>query len=457
MKSKLGILQVNSNELSGGAQRIAHNLFLTYRRIGHESWLAVGHKTSRDPDVLLFRHGQHRNGWSRFWWWMHARCQTMDRNGRLSRWAERIAEPAGLLNYFQGVENFNYPGTWNLLELPPRRPDILHCHNLHGFYFDLRAIPQLSRAVPTVMTLHDAWLLSGHCAHSLDCGRWKTGCGECPDLARYPGLRRDATAHNWERKRDLYRETRIHIAAPSRWLLSRVTESILAPAVIDGRVIPNGIDVDVFKPADKRAMRAELGLEREQKILLFAANGIRANIWKDYPMLREAIDRVAQSPAGNDVLFIALGEAARPERVGRAEIRFVPYQSSPATVARYYQAADIYIHAAKADTFPTTVIEALACGTPVIATGIGGIPEQIRGWKELSPLLNPADLGEATGVLTPPSDAGEFATAIRRLLEDGSARSRLSENAAADARRRFSLKRQADTYLQWYEEILEAA
>ena len=457
MNAKLRILQVNSNELSGGAQRIAHNLFATYRAIGHDSWLAVGHKLSSDPDVLAIRHGTATPGWRRFWWSMHARLQPVDQNGRLSRWLERIAQPPALPEYFRGIENFNYPGTWRVLDLPPRRPQILHCHNLHGYYFDLRALPQFSREIPMVMTLHDAWLLSGHCAHSLDCARWQSGCGECPDLRRYPELRRDATAFNWQRKRDVYERSRIYIATPSRWLLNKVEESILAAGVITGRVIPNGVDREVFRPADKRRIRATLGLSQHKKILLFAANGIRANIWKDYQTLRASIARIGELPQCDDVLFIALGEDAPAERLGRAEIRFVPYQSSPAAVAAYYQAADLYVHAAKADTFPTTVIEALACGTPVVATSIGGIPEQIRGWSALNPTLNTFDLDEATGVLTAPSNAEEFAAALERLLEDASARRQLSENAAADARRRFSLKRQAETYLEWYQEILQAA
>ncbi|HEY7168771.1 MAG TPA: glycosyltransferase [Candidatus Binatia bacterium] len=457
MNSKLGILQINSNELSGGAQRIAHNLFQTYRTGGHDSWLAVGHKISNDPDVLVIRHGAGRSHWARFWWSVHARCQAVDLNGRLSRWVERIGEPAALLDYFQGVENFHYPGTWNVLRLPPRRPDILHCHNFHGDYFDLRALPKLSSEIPTVITLHDAWLLSGHCAHSLECGRWKIGCGECPDLARYPALRTDGTAFNWRRKRDLYKNSRVYVAAPSQWLLSRVEESMLASAAIDRRVIPNGIDDEIFRPVDKRPVRAELRLATDQRILLFAANGIRANIWKDYQTLRAAIERVAASPGCRDMLLIALGEDAPPERVGGAEIRFVPYQASPAAVAKYYQAADVYIHAAKADTFPTTVIEALACGTPVVATSVGGIPEQIRGWDELGLPLNTWGLDEATGVLTPPGAAEEFAKAVGRLLEDEPARRRLAENAAADARRRFSVKLQAETYLGWYREILEEA
>ena len=110
--------------------------------------------------------------------------------------------------------------------------------------------------MPTVLTLHDAWLLSGHCAHSFDCERWKTGCGECPDLTIEPAIRRDATADNWVRKRDIYARSRLYVATPSPWLMGRVEQSMLAPAVEQARVIPNGVDLSVFRPADKRSIRA---------------------------------------------------------------------------------------------------------------------------------------------------------------------------------------------------------
>src|SRR5262249_33071397 len=121
-----------------------------------------------------------------------------------------------------GLEDFNYPATRALFRTPPDRPDIIHCHNLHGSYFDLQLLPPLSQAFPVVLTLHDAWLLSGHCALSFDCNRWQTGCGECPDLSIYPAIKRDSTAYNWRRKRDILARSRLYVATPSRWLMDRV-------------------------------------------------------------------------------------------------------------------------------------------------------------------------------------------------------------------------------------------
>jgi glycosyltransferase involved in cell wall biosynthesis len=124
------------------------------------------------------------------------------------------------------------------------------------------------------------------------------------------------------------------------------------------------------------------------------------------------------------VLCIALGEAAPPERIGNIEIRFIPYQKDQEQVAQYYQAADLYLQPSRVDTFPTTVLEALASGIPVVATAVGGIPEQIVEGK--------------TGFLVPPGDAGAMAGWVLNLLGNEGFRLQMGREAAEDAARRFS-------------------
>ncbi len=353
----------------------------------------------------------------------------------------------------------NFPATQRLLDLVPDRPDVIHAHNLHGYYFDLRALPWLSRQAPLVLTLHDAWLLSGHCSHSFACERWRIGCGSCPDLTIYPSVNRDGTAFNFERKRRIYGASRLYVAAPSQWLMDRVHQSMLMDGTVASRVIPHGVSLSVFRSVDgagdRADVRAALGVPRSARVLLFVASGIRENRWKDYRTLRAALALVAERLPEEPVLFLALGEDGPAERVGTAEVRFVPFQRESATVARYYQAADLYVHAAHADTFPTTVLESLACGTPVVATAVGGIPEQV---KSLEPGFGGARFGpdEATGMLTPPGDADSLAAAIVVLLQDDGLRRKLAANAATDARLRFDHDRQVSDYVAWYGECMEA-
>ena len=452
-------MQVSTQDLGGGAEQDAWRLFDNYRNQGHPSWLAVGRKQGSDPDVLPLPNHKFRDGWSKFWWQAHARLHGLDGSlpgvWRLSRLARRMVGLGKSLDSAVGIEDFRHPGAWHLLGLSPHKPEIVHCHNLHGGYFDLRALVWLSRQIPVVLTMHDAWLLSGHCAHSLGCDRWQTGCGHCPDLALLPAVKRDATAYNWRRKQKIYRQSRLYVAAPSRWLMQKVEKSMLAPAARQTRIIPYGLDLTLFQPADKLQARACLNIPPQAKVLLFTANGIRHNIWKDYDTLRDALARLAQQWPNEPLLLIALGEDGPPEQIGSATVHFVPFQKEARIVARYYQAADVYIHPARADTFPNTVLEALACGTPVAATAVGGIPEQIKslaGMGQAQPAYGP---DEATGILVAPGQASPLAAGLLALLSDDALRHRLGENAARDAAERFNITREAQAYLAWYQEIVE--
>jgi len=438
----LRILQVSTVDLKGGAEKVAWNLFSAYRARGYPSWLAVGQKQTEDSDVLILPNQQLRRRWYHFFRRIACRLQQIDGNLRretvLSRLAGGVAEPVRRLKYHLGLEDFDFPGTSQLLTLTGKPTDILHAHNLHGEYFDLRMLPWLSTQVPLLMTLHDAWLLSGHCAHSFDCEKWKTGCGTCPDLTIYPETPRDATAHNWRYKREIYSRSRVYVATPSRWLMEKVQKSMLAPAVIDARILPNGVDLKMFRPADKQAARAQLDIRDDFNVLLAVGVSITKNRWKDFRTLRAAITRVAEHPQRRKLLLIALGEEAPVERMGDLEIRFLPFQRDP-EVAKFYQAADLYVHAALADTFPNTVLEAQACGTPVIATRVGGIPEQIENGR--------------TGFLVPPADSAALGHRIAQLLADDQLRHGMGLMAAKHARDKFDLDRQVDAYLNWYHQI----
>ncbi len=440
----LRILQVSTADIKGGAERVAWNLFTAYRARGYCSWLAVGQKRSQDPDVFIVPNQEFQGRWYHFFRGISSRLEGVDEKlgveTTFSGLAGSLAEPGRWLDYHLGVEDFHFPGTSRLLTLTGKRPDILHAHNLHGDYFDLRMLPWLSQQVPVMMTLHDAWLLSGHCAHSFACEKWKTRCGHCPDLTIYPAIQRDATGYNWRRKQAIYCRSRLYVATPSRWLMRKVEQSMLAPTVVDARVVPNGVDLRVLHPADRQAVRARLGIRQNAKVLLTTGVMIRENIWKDYRTLWDAVARVAERLEGQDLLLIALGEDAPPQRIGRADVRFIPFQEDMDAVARYYQAADLYVHAARADTFPNGVLEALACGTPVVATAVGGIPEQIEEAR--------------TGFLVPAGDATGLAARITQVLLDHDLKQGMGMLAAESARQRFGLDRQVDAYLDWYHEVV---
>ncbi len=456
----LRILQVSTRDVAGGAERSARNLADAFRDMGHQSWLAVGDRREDDPHTFRIPNDEHRNAAVRA-------IDAIRRDpegpvhkvrglGRLTSTARKLAEPWRNLQIELGREDFDFPATARLLDLTPEAPDILHLHNLHGNYFDLRALTELSRRVPTILNVRDGWLMSGHCAFSLGCDKWKTGCGDCCDLTLFPAIKRDATAFNWQRKRSILAGSRYYVATASEWMMGLVRESIIAAGAVDTRVIPNGVDTAIFRPGDRAAARARAGVDATARVLLVAANGLRHNAWKDYQTLRAAIEILGAQVWAVPIVVLAVGDTAPAERIGSVELRFVPFQADSSTLADYYRAADVYLHAARVESFGNVLLEARACGAPVVATAVGGIPEQVRALEGawLPGNLQPHDAASATGVLVRPSDPAAFASGVRALLDDEALRARLAESGLRHVQSDFTLALQAERFVAWYREIL---
>jgi len=439
------IVQINTKDIGGGAEKSTWNLFQTYRKRGYTSHLVVGYQRSNDPDVLVIPRPQSSFLWSRPCWALHGRLESFDGRlpgaGRLRIWFHTLAGGWPEIDKVMGHEDFNFPESKNLLKPYSPLPDIVHTHNLHGGYFDLRFLSKLSHQVPVVMTLRDEWMFTGHCAYTLGCEQWVMGCGNCPDLTIYPEIRKDATAWNWQRKHKIYRKSLLYVATPSQWLLDRVRRSMLTP--LETRVINNGVDLSVYHPADRFEIRARLNLPQNAILLLFAAQNAKKNRFKDYKTIEKAIRQLSSYKLKDKPIeFLVLGSSKLgEEQVGNTKMKFIPFITDPEIVAQYFQASDLFLHAAHADNFPNTILEALACGTPVVATAVGGIPEQIEHG--------------VTGFLVPPGDGECMAKYIQLLLDDETLREKMSHSAVDNARVRFDLDKIADEYLQWYREIIE--
>ena len=442
----LRILHVNTTDIGGGAEGSAWNLCRAFRERGHESWVAVGRKRSDDPNVLEIPVLPLPTLWGKTLQLLRRLALHQDKRfpaaRRVARWFGTLADPQRRHDWRHSIEDFNFPGSHRVADLPPVPPDLIHCHNLHGWYFDLRILPELSRRLPVIVNLRDAWLLTGHCAQFFECPRWETGCGECPDLSIYPGIRRDATAANWQRKAAIYAASRLYVTAPSQWLLDCVQRSMLKG--VAARLIPNGIDLRIFRAGDRQAARRELGLPAEANIVLFSAAAARRSVFKDYWTMRAAVAEMAGRRRVQDLVFVCLG-TMESSTVLRSfqyhRILEVPFQPDPRRVATYYQAAYVYIHAVKSEVFGKSITEAMASGVPVVATNVGGIPEQV--------------IDGQTGFLVPLRDANALADRTEQLLLNAPMRAAFGQ-AAARRGGEFSLDLQAERFLAWYEEILAA-
>ncbi|MDD4985890.1 MAG: glycosyltransferase [Dehalococcoidales bacterium] len=458
VESALSVLQLNTYDDWGGAANVALNLHRGYGRAGLDAKLAVKVKRSRDSGVLEVPLGAGRSLYYRAVNALGNRLSTAisdrQRADRFSKCFRLLSEPVRAARVYSGWADYHHPWSRNLPDCIPGRFDIVHCHNLHGGYYDLHAIADLSASYPLILTMHDAWMLNGTLPHIDDGAVYDAG--KCPDLEYVPSVQRDRTFLKWKEKGEIFRRTKLYVATPSRWLMERVESSIMAPSIVESRVIPNGVDHDIFKPPSEENIKGVLGLDGYGFVILFVATHVKKSRWRDYGGMINMLRQLDMRLTDGDVAFVALGEAGADEKVGSVTIKHVPYLSSQSTVAEYYKAADVYLHLSNVDTFPTAVIEALSCGTPVVAYRVGGIREQVKSldcsWSSDS--VDRYGIDRANGILVDRGDESSVVNSILYLREMSDIRTSLSENAVRDARERFGLESQVKTYLKMYSEML---
>jgi glycosyltransferase involved in cell wall biosynthesis len=449
------ILQVNLQSDRGGDGRIVSALHDRYRSLGFPASLLVGRgRVTAESEDLLPNDG-YRSGWARAWLTLAERYRPQDmQTSKVAKLLSWIAELNRRRRIHEGFEDFEFPATLPVISgMIRERPTILHLHNLHGGYFDLRALPALSHLTPVVLTLHDQWTFTGHCGYSFECERWRLGCGHCPDLTIYPGIPKDRTAENFILKREIFSRTRLYLTTPSRWLMNMAEQSLLAPAVEEARVIPNGVDTSLFHPGDKTKERSRLDLPRDSMIFLFAGSVARSDHQTDRRLLGSAIDYLrVKGPVDRTMVFLGSAQNSN-ERVDGVRIIHRTYEREISRVAGYYRASDIYLHLARADNYPTAVLESLACGLPVLATDVGGIPEQVKSlWASRNASRSPER--DANGILVDADDIMSLGKALELLMLQKHLRGRLGDNGAKAAASEFSIIRQVERNLEWYAEIL---
>ena len=308
-------------------------------------------------------------------------------------------------------------------EIDRLRPNVINIHNIHGYYANLEVLLNYlsKKGIPIVWTLHDCWTFTGHCSYfdAVHCDRWKSHCHNCPNKYGYPtSLFLDSSRRNYDRKKALFSKmNNITFVTPSEWLQNLVRESYLS--IFPVKVINNGVDVDVFKPCVSTEIRKRLLISEHQRIIL----GV-ASIWDRRKGLDDFI-KLCDAFKDDKILLVGLNDE---------QISFIPDEIIPVMrtenvneLAELYSIADVFVNPTYVDNFPTTNIEALACGTPVVTYDTGGSPETVDS---------------ETGLVVEQGNITLLAEAIKTILLKDREQQRISCRARAlrlyDKRERFN-------------------
>ncbi|MDP2785653.1 MAG: glycosyltransferase family 4 protein [Sulfurimicrobium sp.] len=414
----MNLLILNTFDNQGGAAIATYRLHRGLRSIGINSRLLVQGKKTDDHSVI----------------------------GPLTKWQKILAI---LRPYLDGVatrlyrkrEKVFFSPAW----LPERlaskvaklNPDIVHLFWVSGGFLRIETLKKLKQ--PIVWTLHDMWPFTGGCHYDDECKKFQQSCGNCPVL--HSDRERDLSRRIWERKRTSWEGVPIVVVATSHWLADMARSSSLFR---DQRVevIPNGIDTERYKPINKEVARAAYNLPQDKYLILFSAFSATSDKRKGNQFLVQALEKMSQAGWGSKTELVIIG-ASRPENppdMGM-NVHYMGHLHDEISQVLLYSAADVVVAPSMQENLSNTVMESLACGTPVVAFDIGGMPDMIDH--------------QINGYLATPFDTNELAGGMMWVLENENRRDMLSQRARQTVVERYSLKVVANRYLALYQSILK--
>jgi glycosyltransferase involved in cell wall biosynthesis len=411
------VLLLNSSDITGGAARAAYRLYQGLQNMGVNSQILVQSKSSND---------------------------------------EAVAAPK--TNLSQGIAKTKvtfdhlplklYPqrkeGTFSIQWLPDTvsskvtqlAPDIINLHWINQGFIQIETLAKLKR--PLVWTLHDMWAFTGGCHYSQNCDRYMAICGTCPQLGSSKNW--DLSRWVWQRKAKAWKNLNLTIVTPSKWLGKCASSSSLFKNLCV-EIIPNGIDIEIYRPIDRQIAREVLKLPQDKQIILFGSLRATGDKRKGFHLLQPALQQLSQSDWKDKLELVIFGDSQpkNPPEFG-FNAQYLGTLSDDLSLAIVYSAADVFVLPSTQENLPNTVMEAIACGTPCVTFNIGGMPDMIEHQKN--------------GYLAQPYKIEDLARGIAWVLENKERHEKLSHCARKKAEQEFTLQIQARRYLSLYTEIM---
>ena len=423
------ILQISTYDISGGAARAAYRLHRGLRALEHDSRMLVRYKDTKDRFVS---------------------CVAPETRAHVSDEALYLGvaiQGHYIDSHRTAVSNtlFSLPYPGHDLSILPmvKEADIINLHWVAQYQSLITLKRLFDLGKPVVWTLHDQWAFTGGCHYAAGCEKYQTDCRACPQLAEDLFHLPEAILKD---KLRLFKNARLTIVTPSRWMGACAEKSALFKD-LRIEVIPNGLETDRFRPLTKAKAKKRIGLEPDTVALLFG--GVSGNEKrKGFHKLMGAIRSCLKDPGFRNLVktkkisLICFGHASDAlEDVG-IPVQSLGYLDSEKEIVTAYGAADLFILPSLEDNLPNTMLEAMSCGTPVVAFDVGGIPEGVKN-------------GE-TGQMVPAGDERQMARAILSLISNPEQRKTMGRACRRKAEEQYRLEIQARQYADLYQELVDS-
>jgi glycosyltransferase involved in cell wall biosynthesis len=316
-------------------------------------------------------------------------------------------------------------------------PDIVHLHWTGNGFLGVRDLARIGR--PMVWTLRDMWAFTGGCHYTSGCDRYRNMCGACPQLRSSD--ENDLSRAIWMRKEAAWHGIDLWLVPISEWMAQCARQSPLLRPFPTG-VIPNGVDTSRFRPIERVDGRASWALPKGACVVVFGAINATRDPRKGYSQLLEALRILAESEHGEKLVVAVFGDT-KPEDIPDIgiDVRFLGFVEDDHRLADLYSCADVAVVPSLEEAFGKTVIEAMACGTPVVAFDHGG-PRDIITHR-------------VDGYLARPFQSEDLAAGILWCIDQGRNDIALRDRARAKAVARFDIGTVADRYMALYHRILQ--
>jgi glycosyltransferase involved in cell wall biosynthesis len=413
------IVHIDTYDTTGGAALATYRLHDGLRRLGHESLLVVATKSSDDPTVLKV-------------------VPKMAPSNHLRRRLRQAQIDASLRRYTRtrpiGYGAFSDDRTAYAADLARELPpsDVINLHWIANFVDYQSFFSTVPKDVPIFWRLSDMNAMTGGCHFDHDCGRHSSGCGACPQLGSSNS--NDLSRQIWRRKEAVFGALgpeRLHFVALNEWMADLVRRNPML-GKFQVTVVPNGVDTEVFAPRDGRAARNVLGIPQDALVVLFVAESI-TDRRKGFAVLVDALNGL-KSCRNAFLLSVGRGSFQTDSGIPRCH---VGHLKDRRLLSLVYSAADIFVVPSLQDNQPNTVLEAMACGVPVVASRAGGIADMVRPG--------------ITGQLSEAGDVKGLRDAMLNLLLDREKRAAMATACRSIVMNEYPLERQVRRYVELYE------